>query len=239
MDDLGSAFTGTPVEPAEAQGQWDDWLNRPGNRTALLQMGLNLMQPTAMGQTTGGHIAQAIGAGGEAVARQETSDLKERVADAKMQAADERLRIMQQNADAGTLRATSSAAARANRKIGGLTDLVKERFRRQDEAKSEKQLQQDAKALFDQLADAESDLLNPERKNNPELAKYRGMTLPQIREELRKTRKPVAAAAPGAEDDDEDSTPQAAPPEGFQQYSDGNFYKPDPKNPGKYLRWRR
>lgn len=236
MEDFGSALTGQKVEPAEAMGQWDDWLNRPGNRTALLQMGLNLMQPTAMGQTTGGHIAQAVGAGGEAVARQEASDLRERVADAKMQAADERLRILQQNADSGTLRATSQAAARAAKGTQGLTALMQERFKRQDKATSEKQLQNDAKALFDQLADAEGDLLNPGRKDNPEIAKYRGMTLPQIRETLRKERQ--SAQPTTASDDDENGTPAAQPPAGFQQYSDGNYYKPDPKNPGKFLRWR-
>lgn len=238
MDDFGSALTGQRVEPAEAMNQWDDWLSRPGNRTALLQMGLNLMQPTAMGQTTGGQIAQAIGSGGEAVARQEASDLKERVADAKMQAADERLRILQQNADSGTLRATSAAAARAARGTQGLTELMKTRFKRQDAAAGEKQLQADAKAIYDQLADAEGDLLNPERKNNPELAKYKGKTLPQIREAMRAERANQPQTAVGDETDD-GATPtvqSSAPVPGARQAPDGNYYVPDPKRPGKYLK---
>ena len=48
--DLGSALTGE--DPNSAAAKWDDFMQRPGNRQALLQIGLNLMQPTAIGQTT-------------------------------------------------------------------------------------------------------------------------------------------------------------------------------------------
>src|SRR6478735_8472697 len=132
MDDVGGALTGGQVDPAEATKGWDDWLQRPGNRTALLQIGLNLMQPTAIGQTTGGHVAQAIGAGGEAQARVAAQDLKEEQVDNKLSLANQRLAIAQQNADANTTRSTAAAAASANRKVGGLTDLVKSRFARED-----------------------------------------------------------------------------------------------------------
>lgn len=243
MEDFGSAFTGQTaapqVEPAEAQGQWDDWLNRPGNRTALLSMGLQLMQPTAIGQTTGGHIAQSIGAGGEAVARQETSDLKERVAEAKMQTADERLRIAQQTADASTLRATSSAARRTDKKVGGLTDLFRARAARQDAAAFEKQLERDAKEIAKQANDP---LMDP---NSDVVKKYKGKSTIDIREDLRATRpKPKFGAVPAAaEDEEEDLTDtglapvEASPPvAGARQAPDGAWYLPDPKRPGKYLR---
>lgn len=240
-DDFGSAFTGQTIEPAQAMSQWTDWLDRPGNRTALAQMGLQLMQPVGIGQTAGGQIAQAVGAGGEAVARQETSDLKERVADAKMQAADERLRILQQNADAGTLRATSAAATRASKKVGGLTDLFKARAAREDRKEFERQLDKDAAAIEKQAKD-EFGL----RKDDPVVKEYGGLTRDQIREKLRATRKkPQYGSIPSNDEDsdpndEDDTTPSAAAPapptQGARQAPDGNWYVPDPKRPGKYLR---
>ena len=242
MDDFGSALTGQAagapaVEPAAAMDQWTDWLQRPGNRSAMLQMGLQMMQPIGIGQTVGGHVAQSIGAGGEAVARAETSDLRERVADAKMQTADERLAIAQQQADASTLRATSAAARKTDKKVGGLTDLFKARAAREDQKSFEKQLERDAKALAKQANDP---LMDP---NADVVKKYRGKSEVDIREDLRASRpKPKFGAVPsGDEDDDpndEEGEPAAtAPPtQGARQAPDGNWYIPDPKRPGKYLR---
>lgn len=238
MEDFGSALTGQTVEPAQAQGQWDDWLQRPGNRTALLQMGINLMQPVGVGQSPMGQFGQAVGAAGEAVGRQEASDLKERVADAKMQTADERLRIAQQQADAGTLRATSQAASRANKKIGGLTELVKARYARQDAKDFEKQLDKDAADLVKQANDVLAD------PNSDVVKQYKGKTKMQIRDELRKTRpQPKFGAVPSSEDDGEDDStdPAAAvtdapPVAGARKAADNNWYVPDPKRPGKFLK---
>ena len=52
-----------------SSGLYDRTLGDPASRAALLQIGLNLMQPRAIGQTTGGQIGQAIGSGGEEVTR--------------------------------------------------------------------------------------------------------------------------------------------------------------------------
>lgn len=243
MEDFGSAFTGQSVEPAEAQGQWDDWLQRPGNRSALLQMGLQMMQPVGIGQTVGGHIAQSVGAGGEAVARQEASDLKERVADAKMQAADERLRILQQNADASTMRATSAAARAANKKVGGLTDLFRARAARQDATNFERQLDKDASEIL-KRRDKQSGDIMAQGKLSDDIAPYAGKSKDEIKEMLRASRpKPKFGAVPtmdeGSDDDEETDTSSqsAAPPaQGARQAPDGNWYVPDPKRPGKYLR---
>jgi len=238
-DDFGSAFTGqSTLDPAQASGQWDDWLQRPGNRTALLQMGLQMMQPVGIGQSVGGHIAQSVGAGGEAVARQETSDLKERVADAKMQAADERLRIMQQNADSSGIRANAAAAARTNHKVGGLTDLFRARAARDDEKNYMRQLERDAKELAKQANDP---LMDP---NADVVKKYKGKSSIEIRDQLAAERpKPkfgsVPAAAIGEEEDDDDTgtgNGLAPPAPGARLAPDGNWYLPDPKRPGKYLK---
>lgn len=237
MEDFGSALTGQTVEPAQAQSQWDDWLNRPGNRTALLQMGLQMMQPVGIGQTAGGHIAQSIGAGGEAVARAETSDLRERVADAKMQSADERLRIAQQNADSNELRATSAAAKKSAKKVGGLTDLFRARAAREDAKSFEKQLERDAKSLAKQANDP---LMDP---NADVVKRYKGKSEIDIREDLRASRpKPKFGTVPSTDEDadpndeDDTATTSAPPVQGARQAPDGNFYVPDPKRPGKYLR---
>jgi hypothetical protein len=237
-DDLGAALTGGQVDPAEATKGWDDWLQRPGNRTALLQIGLNLMQPTAIGQTTAGHFGQAIGAGGEAQARVAAQDLKEEQVDNKLDIANRRLQIAQQQADANTSRANTAATRATEKKVGGLTDLVKSRFAREDSRSFEKQLADDAKQIVKQANDVLAD------PNSEVVQKYKGKTVDQIREDLRKTRKkPQYGAVPSNEDtsdDDSTDTPASSastpPVEGARQAQDGNWYVPDPKRPGKYLR---
>lgn len=70
MYDLNLPATPTQVaQPASAVG-FRDWLNSPNGKAALMQIGVNLLQPIGVGQTFGGHIGQAIAAGGEASARQ-------------------------------------------------------------------------------------------------------------------------------------------------------------------------
>lgn len=245
-EDVGAAFTGQApqqpmVEPAQAAGQWDDFLQRPGNRQALLQIGLQMMQPTAMGQTTLGHIGQAVGAGGEAVDRNEAADLKETVAQNKLDIANERLRIAQQNADSGAIRAGAAASRAGAKKVGGLTDLMKARFARQDEAANERQLDSDAKDLVKQSSDPLAD------KDSEVVKKYKGKTKAEIRDMLRAERpKPQYGRIPSndvaASDDDEEADPGAAPAAetapypGAKKAADGNWYAPDPKRPGKFLK---
>lgn len=87
MASFGSALTGqddgtdTPLRniidtSRNVASQTDTALfGDPRSRAALLQIGLNLMQPTGIGQTGLGHFGQAIGAGGESVSRAEAEDL--------------------------------------------------------------------------------------------------------------------------------------------------------------------
>jgi hypothetical protein len=134
-EDVGAGLTGRKIAPPTQdimapapQPVGGGFLSDPRDRAALLQMGLQLMQPVAFGQTVGGHIGQAIGAGGEAVDRGDLADLKERQADAKLAIADERLRIAQQNADTRERRGLGGA-------IKGLTanqELVRQRNERKD-----------------------------------------------------------------------------------------------------------
>ena len=243
VDDFGSALTGQSAggDIAGLTQQWDDFLQRPGNRQALLQIGLNLMQPVGFGQTTGGHIAQAIGAGGEAVDRSAALDLKERMADAKLEDADARLEIAQQNANANTSRANTAARRleQAGSKKGGLTEAFRARAARQDAQNFDRQLERDAKAIAKQVSDAE--LLGGSL--SPDLAKYKGQSVIQIREDLRKSRPaPKYGNVPTNEDDTEDdndtqrATP-TPPTRDSRLAPDGTWYRPDPANPGKFLRW--
>lgn len=238
-EDFGSAFTGMKPDVAGLTQQWDDFLQRPGNRQALLQIGLNLMQPVGFGQTTGGHIAQAIGAGGEAVDRAANSDLKDRLAEAKLEDADARLGISQQVADATTSRA-NTAARRLEQagatKRGGLTDAFRARAARQDAQNFERQLERDARDIVKQANDVLAD------PNSDVVKQYKGKTAAQIREELRKTRPapkygnvPSNDAADDGEDDGTDTT-QVPDVPNAKLAPDGNYYVPDPQRPGKYLK---
>lgn len=79
MADYGDTQDQTPLVP-QAQpsdvptqqqtvglaDQWRGWMADPHNRASLIQFGLALSQPISAGQNIGGHIGQALGAGGEA-----------------------------------------------------------------------------------------------------------------------------------------------------------------------------
>lgn len=71
-------------QPGALKKMWDNWTSRPENNAAMLNFGLQLLQPVAPGQTQLGHFASAIGAGAEAsgrnVAAQEERQLAEQKA---------------------------------------------------------------------------------------------------------------------------------------------------------------
>jgi len=48
---------------------WDSWTSHPENNAALINFGLQMMQPRGMGQSAMGHFGQAIGAGAEGMQR--------------------------------------------------------------------------------------------------------------------------------------------------------------------------
>jgi hypothetical protein len=60
--------------------RWGDWLAKPENSAAMMQAGLELLQPRAAGQSVAGQFGQAIGAGGQA--RDEMIKTKQAEADA-------------------------------------------------------------------------------------------------------------------------------------------------------------
>lgn len=90
--------------------QWGQWLDQPGNRAALLQTGLAMMQPVGIGQTAGGHIARAIGEGGAALGREAAFDLKDREMERKEDDTESRILQRQHAAETAGLRAQVAQA---------------------------------------------------------------------------------------------------------------------------------
>ena len=70
---------------------WEGWTSRPENNAALINFGLQMMQPIGPGQSRFGHFGEALGAGAEAsqrnVAEQQSRSETERKADLAERAA--------------------------------------------------------------------------------------------------------------------------------------------------------
>jgi hypothetical protein len=71
--------------------QWTDFLDQPGGRAAILSAGLALSQPRHWGQDNFAHLMSAIGTGGEAVGRVEEMNRKQQESDTKLQLAEARM----------------------------------------------------------------------------------------------------------------------------------------------------
>lgn len=68
----------TPETVKDTKGlrdQWGEFINDPRATSAILQMGLSLMQPLSPGQSSMGAVGQAIGGVGEMFSRQEAIDM--------------------------------------------------------------------------------------------------------------------------------------------------------------------
>jgi hypothetical protein len=72
----------TPTsEPQEGLvSKWRGWLQQPDNRAALLQFGVNMLQPMGPGQTFWGQLGQSLGAAGQTV--QTRQQQRQKAADA-------------------------------------------------------------------------------------------------------------------------------------------------------------
>jgi hypothetical protein len=74
---------GEPDAFSALKSQWDNFLEQPGGRTALLQFGINMMQPPSFGDTGISQVGRAIGSAGEAVTRQSELERKEMESESK------------------------------------------------------------------------------------------------------------------------------------------------------------
>lgn len=78
-DPFGSDDPATgPGNLQSAAAEWTSALAKPEVRGALLQFGINMLQPPGFGQTTAGKVGEAIGASGEYLTRQDEEARKER-----------------------------------------------------------------------------------------------------------------------------------------------------------------
>jgi hypothetical protein len=212
----------------------------PRIQGALLQFGLNAMQPVAMGQTQGGHLAQAVGAAGEAVNRADQTELKNLLAEAKLDRGIQGMDIARQRLDLSRQRAARTASRPAP---GTMTEYQRAQLSRQGMKDYEKSIDAEAKNI-----EKRATSLIPEEA--APYAEYKGKSFDQIKTML-KQKKPYKAgqAYSSSEDTDDDAgddealvdpaaLPQqsAAPAPGAKRAPDGNWYVPDPKRPGKFLK---
>jgi hypothetical protein len=187
---VGSSLTGRPdpeegplkdiVNPSSAADNpvYKSMFGDPRSRAALLQIGLNLMQPQAMGQSVGGHIGQALGSGGEEVSRADEADLAEEQARTKMEQAQQALDIKrQEEADYG--RGITQK---------GATDKSQLELLRQQGQQSllgSKNYHNAAVETFAAVQKARSDPLADKEHPDPIIQKYGTMDIPEIERMMR------------------------------------------------------
>jgi hypothetical protein len=185
-------------DPAVANSGFAGMLDDPRARTALLQFGLQLMQP-AYGQSTLGAVGQAIGAGGEAIGRIEAQDTKRTEAESKLAKREADISTQQGRLDvaadrnrirdeAGQVAAERSAAVAEDRKRGldirekalNFQNLFKQQgVERKGEADANKIIQNDAYAIQQKIKDeakaeaAHKAISNEPFKRDPTLDLYR------------------------------------------------------------------
>jgi len=257
MASFGANFTGQNDEeqplknivsgagPALNRAIFDD----PASRAALLQIGLGLMQPMAIGQGFSGHLAQGIGGGGELVSRLEESDLKRELGESKIAELERRNDIAQQRAD------TYAARAEQDQSTGITATLQRaaEQKRRDDAIEKkkarDKQIAEDAKQIHGEVNTILKDKMLPPGYEDYE--RFRGKTPRQIREMLTAeeeakygpieipdypTLKPTIRGPRGAAPATAAPAVPAAPLAGARKGADGNMYVPDPNRPGKWMK---
>lgn len=98
----------SPEQQSDIAGQWKNWMANEGNRAALMQFGIAMMQPVGLGQTPLGHFGQAVGSVGELGTRREEAERKERELSSK-----EELRSAQAQVAEARAGAAGSGAGRA------------------------------------------------------------------------------------------------------------------------------
>lgn len=99
----------SPEQQSDIAGQWKNWMANEGNRAALMQFGIAMMQPVGLGQTPLGHVGQAIGSVGELGTRREEAERKERELSSKEELRGAQAQVAE--ARAGAAGAGAGAAA--------------------------------------------------------------------------------------------------------------------------------
>lgn len=186
-DPFGGFPTAAPEVGGDLVGQWNQFLSDPRGRGMLLQLGLGLSQPLSAGQSSMGHVAQAIGGVGEMVGRNDAFEQKEAALASREGLAAERLRLseeglgLRRELGEQNLEVRRERAAAARERSGGLSgrDVVR---RQQAEQKAFREyIRRHAKSNKDQL---EAELYYPEARKTPSLQKWQGKTLQEIEDAM-------------------------------------------------------
>ena len=187
MANLGSALTGqedpeeTPLKDivTSAGSQvYDKLLGDPASRSALLQIGLQMMQRPGFGSGTGEHIAQSIGAGGEAVQRIEDADLKRLRADDQYEKAQLMARIAQQNADSRRISAEKSSSDTLSNALR--YRMEQDAFKAENDFRKERQTEI-TKKVDEPVKNSTDRVYQALNKNSPQALRFVGKPEAEIR----------------------------------------------------------
>ena len=149
------------------QGIQDALMRDPESRSALLQIGLGLMQPMAMGQSVAGHIGQAVGSGGEAVGRIEEADLKERKADDALTIAEQRLSLAElRRKDPNQLTAYEKARLTQYDRSQGFSERTQKRNDQREQRIAEQNRKKEIDGQVERAITARDDLVNSDSPNS-------------------------------------------------------------------------
>lgn len=151
----------------EQPGSWTDWMTKPENQAAFIQMGAALMQPIGFGQTMSGHVGQAIGEGGEALTRNQAVQRAESK-DARAADIEERkVATLEERAAAATTRANRAPGTGRGgaAKPVSLTSIFNQT--RQDERAMRRAVVDAARRQAASDAAKAKDVLNPDPSFKP------------------------------------------------------------------------
>lgn len=208
----------------DLQGQWMNFLSHPVVQSSLLSAGLQMMQPIGFGQTPAGHVAQAIGAGGESVARSAKQAQEEEALALKGEAEDRRASAEERRLSQGERRLNLTemfgkariglARERLDKMGQGLTANQKALLERREAVDMQRAADAEAKAIDKKV----NEFGVREQDIRPEWKKYKGRNFAEIsadlqkdpvfiqryRESARGRFKAPIPQTPDTEDDDED-----------------------------------
>jgi hypothetical protein len=163
---------------AQRSSEWAQALSDPQLRGALLQFGVNMLQPPSFGDTFGSQFGRAVGSVGEQQSRVEAEDIRRSEAQSKQDLRASQAETGAQRAEAATARAgaAQTAANAASERLQGQRD----RLSLTDQLKRQR-LMLDARAKYDLYAkNYDADLLTRNKPKKMTFDEYVA-TIPELR----------------------------------------------------------
>ena len=162
--------------------EWRNWMQEPGNRSSLMQFGIQLMQPIGLGQTVAGHFGQALGAAGEAGDRVTAQELAERKVTREEKTADSQAQLRGSQAETAAHRADSyrlgqeAAAVRAEaakQRAAHSVALTEAKVRETNEKVRRLQIEADREPDLAKKRALENELITARTENTRAQAEHR------------------------------------------------------------------